>query len=433
MAIQFFLTNTTSDRTGGANFNLTLSTTSVASATSAFSCSANATEADFAWTVVGTPGAAGLSTGTFTVKRVITAAHANLRFNVGVARVNATGVVQSGPVMSTEDAGGTGTKTWNIVNPALGTWVAGDRLRVTYQTRNVSTGSRSWTETIGGTAVTVDTPFTASLQLVMPVATGSATAVIPTIPDQNVVKIFQIYMEVPDVPPTEVRLNIPVATATALAIPPNLLFPPSTSGAIQHTLLWLNNPASSSEIAPALGIGAGIVPNLQIVSSPPVAGGNFTPNLGEAPVPTVTVSVVTSPATATGAAPAPLRVGSVDNLVLNMPVATATGTAPIPIIGFTGLQLVMPVASGTGAANLFGMPITLVTVVATGIGFASPPAMRVVIAPSRALATGVGVIPSISIVGLPQGHIRALVQHVDRVSGRTIGAVERIVASTRQI
>lgn len=163
MAISFYLSATNSDLSGGADFNKVLSTATETAGTLSVAVASAATEVSYGYTTSGVPGVGGTSTGSFSVEINVTTANSNITLSVALARVNSAGTQQAVTAYATgQSAGTTGVKTFTFTDPALGTWAAGDRLRVQYRFVN---GAMS-TQTVGiGTGTTneaCDTPFYAA-------------------------------------------------------------------------------------------------------------------------------------------------------------------------------------------------------------------------------------------------------------------------------
>lgn len=136
MAVTYVLRNTASDLSvSGATFNYKLLTATAASAdVTTAAQAADTTVSGYAWTDPAEPGANGTSTGSFTVEVNVITAQTDVSIVVAVARVNSAGTVQGTPVAAASQASSpAGIKTFSFTNPALGTWAAGDRLRVEYR------------------------------------------------------------------------------------------------------------------------------------------------------------------------------------------------------------------------------------------------------------------------------------------------------------
>src|SRR5213594_3058095 len=135
---------TNSDLTGGADFNKEIGDY-IADFSMTVSVAPNATEDSFGYTKAGVPGAAGV-TGDYYINNYVTTANSNIMFSVAVARVNSSGVQQGSPSSFTaEQAMSLGQKYFTFTGQSLGTWSAGDRLRVTYRFRNTQPTTQSVT------------------------------------------------------------------------------------------------------------------------------------------------------------------------------------------------------------------------------------------------------------------------------------------------
>lgn len=168
MAQTFYFSSTDSDLTGGADFNAVLTTSPGTGSSATVSVANSSTETSYGYTPSGVPGTNGAA-GNYTVEVNVTAANANITINTAVARVNSSGVVQSGPVNSNggaQSAGATGVKTFSFTSPNLGTWSAGDRLRVSYIFTSTQShgGAAAVDIERNTTSVEVVTPFTPSQQ-----------------------------------------------------------------------------------------------------------------------------------------------------------------------------------------------------------------------------------------------------------------------------
>ncbi|TMI77087.1 MAG: hypothetical protein E6H05_01665, partial [Bacillati bacterium ANGP1] len=140
----YALNNTNSDLTGGLDFNKELGDY-ITDLSIAVSVAGVQTEDSFGFTKAGVPGAVGV-TGDYIFSMYVTTANANIQLSAAVARVNSAGVQQAISGSATEQsAGTTGPKSFTFTAPALGTWSAGDRLRVTYRFRNTAASTQSVT------------------------------------------------------------------------------------------------------------------------------------------------------------------------------------------------------------------------------------------------------------------------------------------------
>jgi len=161
MAVTYYLSAIDSDLTGGADFNKLLSRNTETAGTITSSIAQAATETSYAFTAIGDPGTGGVNTGTFTVKVDVATANSNITISVALHRVNSAGTVQNSTAFATgQSAGTTGVKSFTFTNPALGTWVAGDRLRVDYRFANAAAHSAQNIIISTGTIdEAIDTPF----------------------------------------------------------------------------------------------------------------------------------------------------------------------------------------------------------------------------------------------------------------------------------
>lgn len=176
MAQTFYFTATDSDLTGGADFNAALLTSPGSASSATVTVAHSSTETSYGFTASGVPGANGAS-GDYTVEVNVTTADANITINTAVARVNSSGTVQSGPVNSNggaQSAGSVGVKTFSFTSPNLGTWSAGDRLRVSY----IFTS----TKTMGGAAAVGIERDSADAEVLTPFTSATNHTQTPTDP-----------------------------------------------------------------------------------------------------------------------------------------------------------------------------------------------------------------------------------------------------------
>jgi hypothetical protein len=170
MAQTFLLSPVNSDLTGGSDFTKQLTPVGETEGTTSISVSVafGTTEVSYAFTPVGIPGTNGTSTGVFTVEVRIGATGDTAYFiRPTLSRVNAAGTVQAGPISPAEaeaTCAATTTRTFTFTNPTLGTWAAGDRLRVGYSFRSSKTMNPAGSVDVvtATTDTEVITPFTAS-------------------------------------------------------------------------------------------------------------------------------------------------------------------------------------------------------------------------------------------------------------------------------
>lgn len=157
----YYLSSTDSDLSGGADFNKALLTTASASSV-AVSCLSGITEDHYGFTAASEPGSRG-ATGNYTVSLDLSAGNADFTVSAFVARINSSGVVQTGPTqVGTGVSGTAGIKTFGPTSVNLGTWSAGDRLRVTYRFANGAMATRNATVTLDADS-SVDVPWSAAV------------------------------------------------------------------------------------------------------------------------------------------------------------------------------------------------------------------------------------------------------------------------------
>lgn len=162
MAVTYVLSSVASDLTGGADFTNLLDSTTAAAAVINVSIAKNATEDSFGFTKSGLPGVEGTSTGTFTVKVNITTGNTSgdLSLAVALARVDKAGTQAAITAFSAAQATTAGIKTFRFLDPALGTWAHGDRLKVIYRWVNLTKNAAQALDiTVNTIDAEVVTPF----------------------------------------------------------------------------------------------------------------------------------------------------------------------------------------------------------------------------------------------------------------------------------
>ena len=164
MTTTYYLTLTASDLSvPGRNFDNTLEMVAPGAATLQTLKVANGgTDTDYGFTEPANPGEDGTS-GDFTVVVEVNVGDSLMDYDTAVSRVDSGGAVQGGPV--TSDGGvqvaTAGTLTYAFTAPSLGTWVAGDRLRVTFTMISNATmgGGIRMTHDIGSAGTRVVAPW----------------------------------------------------------------------------------------------------------------------------------------------------------------------------------------------------------------------------------------------------------------------------------
>ncbi len=150
----YVLRSTSSDLSGAPEFNLKLIVGTGTPANRNVSIASLAVEEGYGFTEPGDPGLSGsLGSRSYTVKVDIVTANANLTLRIFLARVNASGVVQSGPleIGAETTLTTTGIKTFTG-SVDLGTFAAGDRLRITYRWKNTVASTQACDIKVDGTS-----------------------------------------------------------------------------------------------------------------------------------------------------------------------------------------------------------------------------------------------------------------------------------------
>lgn len=175
MATTYILKTAASDLSGGVHFNNELSTGTETPGSLSPSITKASTEDSYGFTVAGEPGASG-TTGDYTVEVNVTTGNTSIEISTAIHRVNSAGTFQAEGAASTEQtaAGGLLTFTHTAIN--LGTWAAGDRLRVVYRFRNTHAHSaQAFTMETGTTDAEVVAPWTVGAPVTVTPGTGTAT------------------------------------------------------------------------------------------------------------------------------------------------------------------------------------------------------------------------------------------------------------------
>lgn len=167
MATTYRRTNTDSGLGGGTDFNkaVLLPASDTTGSTALAGIGTGASSTSRAFTDVDVPGAAGV-TGNYTVELEITTGNTSLQVSVQLHRVNSSGTIQTSGAASAEQQGSAGTKTFTFTGLSLGTWAAGDRLRIDFIFRNSAHGNQSLTVSHGGANNEVIAPWDISQALV---------------------------------------------------------------------------------------------------------------------------------------------------------------------------------------------------------------------------------------------------------------------------
>ena len=193
MATTYELTDTASDLSGGADFDVDLNRTSGPSPPSppapgslTINVAQSATETSYAYTIANDPNNADWETGTITVEVEVTTADSNIDLKLSASRVDSGGAVQETSGSSSElTLSSTGQFNFTIPSTDWTAGNAGDRIRINYIfTNTILHGSKSViieTSTADTEHVTQIT-FNAGDIVVTPAAlTAVATTVNPTV------------------------------------------------------------------------------------------------------------------------------------------------------------------------------------------------------------------------------------------------------------
>lgn len=155
----YYFSSVNSDLGGGADFNKELALSTSASSSIGVTVAGGATEVSYGYTPFGYPGDGGTS-GDITVEVNVLIVNTAFYISTQIHRVSFFGeVLASSTISNEQQASSTGVKTFTFINPSLGTWKIGDRLRVDYRFRNANVPSL--TLTIGNNTVNEEivTPF----------------------------------------------------------------------------------------------------------------------------------------------------------------------------------------------------------------------------------------------------------------------------------
>lgn len=145
----FYLGATNSDLTGGADWNKYLEDATETSGTLSTTVAAGATEVSRAFTRAGVPGTnVSPDADEYTIEVGVTTGNAAIFLALQLHRINSAGTIQTSSSISGEaQLDGPAVKNFSFSGLSLGTWVAGDRLRVDYRFRSTS-GEGNQTVTI---------------------------------------------------------------------------------------------------------------------------------------------------------------------------------------------------------------------------------------------------------------------------------------------
>jgi len=166
--------STASGMPTGADFTRLLDVTPAGAGSIVVTIASGTTEVSYGYTPVGNPGTNG-ATGDYTVEINVTVKNGKIDGSVQVHRVNSSGAVQSSSsVTSAQTLSVVQVYTFNLNSVDLGTWAAGDRLRVDYRfTETGGHGDQDVTIGTGTTSEEVVAPFTGESSSVSPSESAS--------------------------------------------------------------------------------------------------------------------------------------------------------------------------------------------------------------------------------------------------------------------
>jgi hypothetical protein len=132
MAHTYYASNTASDLTGGGDFDYSLLHDPDTANTLTYTVAKTSTQAFDLFTEANDPSDQGDATGSWSYELNIITGNIDHFANVFLYRVNSGGSVQAGPIEASEAGQNTtaGILTYTWSSPALGTFQAGDRVRV---------------------------------------------------------------------------------------------------------------------------------------------------------------------------------------------------------------------------------------------------------------------------------------------------------------
>lgn len=271
MAKTYYLSGTSSDLSGGSAFSRKLLTATGTAGTITITHSGSTARDSYAWTEPGEPGAGGSSIGNFTVRANVTTASGNIYVSAALSRVNSSGVVQATTSYSAEQlAQPTGIKSFTFTDPALGTWVVGDRLRVTYRTRDYTGKSSSFVIGTGTASEAVDAPFGAlyseTLSEAVAVAEGLSAANLVPVSVSESATASQTFA---------VALTMNVALASAATLSDAVTGGKHFASALTEALSASHGQAVTQTHASAVseGVASAVTQAATLVASPSVAEG----------------------------------------------------------------------------------------------------------------------------------------------------------------
>ena len=145
MTTTYYLRNTNSDLTGGADFSYKVLTAVAGEATATIALAKSATEESYGFTELNIPNNADWETGTTVVKVKVTAENSNIWGSIRVDRVSAAGaLVESSTTTAEQQFSSVATYTFTVASKDWTAGTIGDRLRVAYVFRNAKSNAQSF-------------------------------------------------------------------------------------------------------------------------------------------------------------------------------------------------------------------------------------------------------------------------------------------------
>lgn len=162
MSALYYVTNTDSDLSGGADFNKKLLTSAGSSANLTLNFGNSEARTSYAFTEPNVQVVQG-EIATYTITVNFSTTNAQGRLAISLSRLNSAGTVQQTSPATAEQTTGA-NRTFTLTDVNIGEFSATDRLRVNFLFRNNSTMAQSWDITFGTS--TVDVSFIAPVNAI---------------------------------------------------------------------------------------------------------------------------------------------------------------------------------------------------------------------------------------------------------------------------
>jgi len=278
-------------------------------------------------------------TGDYAAAIVISTASPDHQISVAWARLNSGGTPQNTSSFTSEQTSAVGTLNFSASSVDLGTWAAGDRLRIivrTRDTRSMGGGTRTTTYDIGSAGSTTTAPWTAAAEPVV-VTLASATA------------SFTAQAVSPTLAAVGLQLTPTAVTVAAQAVSP-------TTAAAAVTLSSVALTFTGQALSPQAPVAVPLSPaTLNVAAQPlsPTAGG-VTAELAPTSV-TLTAEALSPTPAAAIVALSPATV-TTSGQALTPTVAALTVTLT-PVVLDLAAQTLQP-SGGGGAVQLASAAVT---------------------------------------------------------------------------